>query len=439
MLQNFHYQTTSWLPPVPGLRVAALTSKPVADGQSTGCANLHTLSAPEKNTMETPPVNGFMAMRDSAKLDFFTIRADAVQDGVLAVIDTLAEYLVWDGMDRRLRAIASANHTDKPEAVVTVKQIANDIKIRVGHDLCERTIERAIKKLQDASLIHVMPRFQHGRRQASSFILLFSASMSERQNKSRRGNKSIGSNDSATAASTDYASTQKKINHDDIRPQVKSARTSFGLSPITEYLQRVQACIGQAPDVSSHASDETNEERQQNSVQNCTLSVSPSMDRTTEGESPTNGQSQAVIIKADAPNDSHPTSMSPLFNKEEKENKKVFKNVYSISDFSKKESPKENRTVLQAGAETGYYLDTVHRSGWVSSPKRHLQGYFGSLSTYLFFNKYRTIETMTEWFQQQENRINSGETTLYDVLATAGITPERSQDYEQKTTIRIQK
>lgn len=96
-----------------------------------------------------------------------------------------------------------------------------------------------------------------------------------------------------------------------------------------------------------------------------------------------------------------------------------------------------------AGIRTGrvhhFLSDTVHRSGWVSSPKRHLQDYFGNPSTYLFFNKYRTIEAMTEWFQQQENRINSGEIAIGDVIATAGITPKESQSDEQKVTMLAQK
>ncbi|MHB1581303.1 MAG: hypothetical protein ACYCUJ_07945 [Acidithiobacillus sp.] len=46
---------------------------------------------------------------------------------------------------------------------------------------------------------------------------------------------------------------------------------------------------------------------------------------------------------------------------------------------------------------------------------------------------------MAEWFQQQENRINSGEITIGDVIATAGITPKESQPDEQKVTMLPQK
>ncbi|EGQ60377.1 hypothetical protein GGI1_00050, partial [Acidithiobacillus sp. GGI-221] len=134
-----------------------------------------------------PPQNGFKTIKDAARRDFFTIRADAVQDGVLSMLDSLAEYLVWDGMDRRLRAVASATHTEHPEVVVSVQQIANDIKVRVGHDLCERTIERALKKLCDVGLLSATARFHQGRRQASSYMLLYAPSMSSRLENSRRG------------------------------------------------------------------------------------------------------------------------------------------------------------------------------------------------------------------------------------------------------------
>lgn len=467
MLQTFYYQTTTWLPAIPALQSAASSSEPASathqpvtfpqptftDSETEGCAKLHN-----------PSLNGFMAMRDAAKRDFFTIRADAIQDGVLAAVDTLAEYLVWDGMDRRLRAIASANHTDKPEAVVTLKQIANDIKIRVGHDLCERTIERAIKKLQDSSLIHVIPRFKNGRRQASAFILLFSKTMSENLNKSRRVNKSSIQDTSGMGTPEDSAATKKQIDIDDQPPQTFDTRTGNGLSSITGSLRYLQSFLGQTSPEHLHTANgyrgcpespmaitDPSPARQQNLVQNCTTEspTIPVQNCTTifpprpesgkSVESGSDGPVQSTLGERVPPDTNHPTSMSPLFNKAVKENKKVFKNVFSISDFLKKEPTKENRTGPQPDAEAGYYLDTVHRSGWVSSPNRHLQEYFGSLSTHLFFNKYRTIDAMTDWFQLQENCINSGETTLSEVLAAAGITPEGSQDYEQKTTIRNQK
>ena len=458
MLQAFNYQIAYSLPTLPAPQSVAPSSEPasatrwpetahqtpIAGSQTEECANLHTPSMAEKNNTGIPPINGFAAMRDAAKRDFFTIRADTVQDGALGAVDTLAEYLVWDGMDRRLRAIASANHTNDPEAIVTVKQIANDIKIRVGHDLCERTIERAIKKLQDASLIHVTPRFKDGRRQASSFILLFSPSMSEKLNKSRRVKKSSAPDTSEVGTQTDFSATKNQVGRDDIPPQTSSARTSAGLSSIAGNLQHIQACMRQIaaehfcvpngysgqPTVPDQSPGD-----QQNSVQICTLCSPDGMEVAENANPASNDPSPSSREQRDSPDTNHPTSMSPLFNKAVKENKKDFKNVFSISDFSKKERSKENQTVLQTDAETGYYLDTVHRSGWVSSPRKHLQDHFGSLSTYLFFNKYRTIEAMAEWFQQQENRINHGETSLSDVLAAAGITPERSQDYEQKITI----
>ena len=467
MLQTFYYQTAHWLPTIPALQSAASSSEPasathqpvtihqspITDSQTVGCAKLHN-----------PPLNGFTAMRDAAKRDFFTIRADAIQDGVLTAVDTLAEYLVWDGMDRRLRAIASANHTDKPEAVVTLKQIANDIKIRVGHDLCERTIERAIKKLQDASLIHVIPRFQNGRRQASSFILLFSPTMSENLNRSRRANKSSIQDTSGMVTPADSAATKKQIGRDALPPQILDTRTGNGLSPITGSLRYLQSFLGQIPPEYLYASNgysdcpespmpppDPSPDRQQNLVQNCTTEspttlvqncttiFPPRPEGGENAESGSDGPVQSTLGKRASPDTNHPTSMSPLFNKAVKENKKVSKNVFSISDFIKKGPSEENRVGLQGDSETGYYLDTVHRSGWVSSSKRHLQEYFGSLSTYLFFNKYRTIEAMAEWFQQQENRINSGEITIGDVIATAGITSKESQSDEQKITMQAQK
>ncbi|WP_409409921.1 hypothetical protein AAE485_14510 (plasmid) [Acidithiobacillus ferriphilus] len=440
------------------------TKSAQADQRHGGCANLHTTNRHHANNDRQTPSNGFTSMRDAAKRDFFTIRADAVQDGALASVDTLAEYLVWDGMDRRLRAIASSNHTDKPEAVVTLKQIANDIKIRVGHDLCERTIERAIKKLQDASLIHVIPRFKNGRRQASSFILLFSKTMSENMNRSRRVNKSSIPDTSGMEIPVDTSDTKKQLDSDGLPPKTFDTRTGNGLSSITGSLRYLQSFLGQIPPEHLHTSNgyrdcpesptdssDASPDRHQSLVQNCTTepSTTPVQNCTTifpprpeSGEiveSGSDGPGQSTLGQRGSPDTNHPTSMSPLFNKAVKENKKDFKNVFSISDFIKREPAKESQTALKttpSDSEAGYYLDTVHRSGWVSSPKNHLQEYFGSLSTYLFFNKYRTIEAMAEWFQQHENRIGHGEITLNDVLTAAGIFPAETQSSEQKASMR---
>ena len=462
MLQAFNYQIAYSLPTLSAPQGVAPSSEPasatywpetthqtlIAGSQTVECANLHTQPMAEKVDTGIPPINGFAAMRDAAKRDFFTIRADAVQDGALGAVDTLAEYLVWDGMDRRLRAIASANHTNNPEAIVTVKQIANDIKIRVGHDLCERTIERAIKKLQDASLIHVIPRFKNGRRQASSFILLFSPAMSEKLNKSRRVNKSAIPDTSGMAAPTDFAGTEKQACRDAIPPQTLSAMTSAGLSSIAVNLQHIQARMGQIAAEHFHAPNgysgqptvpNPSPNDLQSSVQICTLCSPDGVEVGENTNSTADGLGQSTLGQRGSPDTNHPTSMSPLFNKAVKENKKDFKNVFSISDFIKREPAKESQTALKttpSDSEAGYYLDTVHRSGWVSSPKNHLQEYFGSLSTYLFFNKYRTIEAMAEWFQQHENRIGHGEITLNDVLTAAGIFPAETQSSEQKASMR---
>ena len=403
---------------------------------------------------ESPPQNGFKAIKDAARRDFFTIRADSVQDGALSLLDSLAEYLVWDGMDRRLRAAASATHTDYPEAIVSVKQVANDIKIRVGHDLCERTIERALKKLCDVGLLSATPRFHQGRRQASSYMLLHTPSMAARLESSRRGR--IKSASTGQEAPQDKSTTAKNPDvrqHPPYGPvRIGGAIPGFlmisGFTGVPQDAELVGPPAYSMKDGIKALSTAANEQP---------TGISGMTDRSydvddvnrTPGTSEIQAESgvcQLAHCAASpvAPSEeqrasSHPTSMSPLFNKAVKENKKDFKNVFSISDFSKKERSKETRTGLQTDDEIGYYLDTVHRSGWVSSPKKHLQEYFGSLSTYLFFNKYRTIEAMAEWFQQQENRINHGETSLSDVLAATGTTLEGGQQHKQKTTIRNQK
>ena len=403
---------------------------------------------------ESPPQNGFKAIKDAARRDFFTIRADSVQDGALSLLDSLAEYLVWDGMDRRLRAAASATHTDYPEAIVSVKQVANDIKIRVGHDLCERTIERALKKLCDVGLLSATPRFHQGRRQASSYMLLHTPSMAARLESSRRGR--IKSASTGQEAPQDKSTTAKNPDvrqHPPYGPvRIGGAIPGFlmisGFTGVPQDAELVGPPAYSMKDGIKALSTAANEQP---------TGISGMTDRSydvddvnrTPGTSEIQAESgvcQLAHCAASpvAPSEeqrasSHPTSMSPLFNKAVKENKKDFKNVFSISDFIKREPAKESQTALKttpSDSEAGYYLDTVHRSGWVSSPKNHLQEYFGSLSTYLFFNKYRTIEAMAEWFQQHENRIGHGEITLNDVLTAAGIFPAETQSSEQKASMR---
>ncbi|MHB8315637.1 MAG: hypothetical protein ACYDCW_07910 [Acidithiobacillus ferrivorans] len=445
---------------------AAFPHKAAAQPSSTNRiddpANLTAVSLPAGS----PPQNGFKSIKDAARRDFFTIRADSVQDAVLSLLDSLAEYLVWDGMDRRLRASASATHTDYPEAIVSVQQIANDIKIRVGHDLCERTIERALKKLCDVGLLSTTPRFHQGRRQASSYMLLYTLSMAARLENSRRGR--------VKSASTGQEPPQDKsttAQNQDVRQYQPYGSVRIGdmiprfpmRSSLPDALQDAEL-VGSP--VNTHA--QPNSDLTACSLEDGTKALSAAANEQPTEISETTDQSYEIEDSNPTPGDaeiqaesgvcrsahyaaspvtpgeeqrtsSHPTSVSPLFNKAVKENKKDFKNVFSISDFSKKERSKENQTSLQTDDEIGYYLDTVHRSGWVSSPKKHLQEYFGSLSTYLFFNKYRTIEAMAEWFQQQENRINHGEASLSDVLTATGTTLQGGQQHEQKTTIRNHK
>ncbi|MEB8485915.1 MULTISPECIES: hypothetical protein [Acidithiobacillus] len=432
-------------------------------------SSTNRIDDPTNLTAVSPPQNGFKSIKDAARRDFFTIRADSVQDAALSLLDSLAEYLVWDGMDRRLRAAASATHTDYPEAIVTVQQIANDIKIRVGHDLCERTIERALKKLCDVGLLSTTPRFHQGRRQASSYMLLYTPSMAARLENSRRGR--------VKSASTGQEPPQGKSTTAQ-NPDVRQYQP-YGSVRIGDMISRFPMSSG-LPDVPHDAepvgSTVNTHAQPASDLTACSLKGGmkalpaaeneqpPEISETTDqhyeiddsNHTPGGAEIQAesgvcrsahyaaspVAPSEDQRASSHPTSMSPLFNKAVKENKKDFKNVFSISDFIKREPAKKSQTALKADpsdSETGYYLDTVHRSGWVSSPKKHLQEYFGSLSTYLFFNKYHTIEAMAEWFQQQENRINSAEITIGDVIATAGIKPKESQSDEQKITMLAQK
>ena len=404
-------------------------------------------------TPAAPPLqpNGYPMITESCRRDFFTIRADCVQDAVLGSVDSLAEYLVWDGMDRRARAIASANHTSSPEAVVSISQIAADIKSRVGHDLCERTIERAIRKLSDVGLIGIESRFNAGRRQASSYRLLFSDGMKSRLGATRRGKRAstgnpeeqpgMAPNRDEYPPNPERARTESKVTSTDhVHPVLNYGHglTRIGLMVPSFPLPTIASDSNPLPGPSVHictqaATDEAKDESAQTTRTGNT-------ERKGITKALGEGENYGLTIKPKSLQHEvaeilHPTSMSPLFNKEEKENKKVFKNVFSISDFIKREQAKESRTALKADpsdSETGYYLDTVHRSGWVSSPKKHLQEYFGSLSTYLFFNKYRTIDAMVEWFQQQENHINCGETTLDYILMMTGISQEESQSEGQK-------
>jgi hypothetical protein len=402
---------------------------------------------------------------ESCKRDFFTIRADCVQDAVLASVDSLAEYLVWDGMDRRARAIASANHTGSPEAVVSISQIAADIKMRVGHDLCERTIERAIRKLNDAGLIGIESRFNAGRRQASSYRLLFSDGMKSRLDATRRGRKASPGNPSEQPRMTP--------NRDEYRPTPEPARAETreasvghirplqdqgcGLTRIglmaQSFLRASSERASSERASSERASSErasseppavesasTSDSEAKESVGNqmpgqsehiCTQAMTGDM----EGQSEQNIQTShagtfdgshdsGLTIKSEplqreSATIHHPTSMSPLFNKEEKENKKVFKNVFSI-DARNKNQPKPSR-LEPCLKTTGYYLDDVHQKGWVTATTPHLLPHRGDLSRYAFFEGHKSLESLTLWFQEQEDAIANGRVTVNDVLAQYGV------------------
>lgn len=394
----------------------------------------------------SPPQNGFKSIKDAARRDFFTIRADSVQDAVLSLLDSLAEYLVWDGMDRRLRAAASATHTDHPEAIVSVQQIANDIKIRVGHDLCERTIERALKKLCDVGLLSTTPRFHQGRRQASSYMLLYTPSMAARLENSRRGR--------VKSASTGQEPPQGKSTTAQ-NPDVRQYQP-YGSVRIGDMIPRFPMSSG-LPDVPHDAElvgSPVNTHAQPDSdLTACSLKGGtkalsaaeneqpPEISETTdqhyeiEGSNHTPGgaeiQAESGVCRSAhyaespvAPGEeqrasSHPTSMSPLFNKAVKENKKDFKNVFSISDFSKNKRQPNPSTDRAEG--NGYFLDIVHGEGWVSASHPALQAYLGDLSRHAFFAGHRTLDALREWFQGIENDIAEQRTTLAETLHTAGL------------------
>ncbi len=415
-----------------------------------------------------PPQNGFKTIKDAARRDFFTIRADAIQDGVLSLLDSLAEYLVWDGMDRRLRAIASATHTEHPEAVVSVQQIANDIKARVGHDLCERTIERALKKLCDVGLLSATARFHQGRRQASSYILLYAPSMSSRLENSRRGGTQKSQAVSDTPTSSPYRTqaldiqeapynaltrigdripalsvysdnTEENMAAKDSRCDAFVATSSNSVLPgnqptIATENDYVPSGYNSSAHPPQHKQDGPLSDFRQGVTTRSFSPVRSKAEVTGDGNNRILTQSKVCrsahsaneVAKCAVPGgivpvSLHPTSMSPLFNKE-KENKKVFKNVFCFSDFSKKETSPVDTTEPVQERINGYYLDVTHHAGWVFSENQALRKYIGDLSRCLFFKGYRTMESMSEWFQKQERNLQSGELSIADILTEAGLT-----------------
>lgn len=384
-----------------------------------------------------PPVqpNGYPMITESCKRDFFTIRADCVQDAALASVDSLAEYLVWDGMDRRARAIASASHTSSPEVVVSISQIAADIKSRLGHDLCERTIERAIRKLSDTGLIGIESRFNAGRRQASSYRLLFSDGMKLRLDHTRRGKKATtGYPDEHQASTVDkeeYPPSSQQTRTE--RKAVRSDNTSMAPN-YTHGLARIGVKI---PSFPQPAVDSDISPRSDPSEHICTQAMPDALKHEsaltdTDGNKEVTDNSNALDENIDCGLQTNqesvhgnsalihqPTSVSPLFNKEEK-NKKGFENVFSFSDFSKKNN--SSQPSPERGEGNGYFLDSVHRKGWVSVEEPQLLAYLGDLSRYAFFSGHHTLDELSVWFQSIEDDIANNRTSLGKILHTAGIT-----------------
>ena len=470
MQQQVHYSVSIHAVPfrtVPAQQpnTAGAEAHPVT-APATSITNPTTLTEQHAGPVGVrPPQNGFKTIKDAARRDFFTIRADAVQDGVLSLLDSLAEYLVWDGMDRRLRAVSSATHTEHPEVVVSVQQIANDIKVRVGHDLCERTIERALKKLCDVGLLSATPRFHQGRRQASSYMLLYAPSMSSRLENSRRGGFAKTQAVSDTPPASQYG-TQAR----DIQESPYSALTRIGdripaLSVYPDHTEEymvakesrceasVAACsnsvlpgdqttitIKKAYVPSGHGSfapppqlgenNRLSEDRQDVP----TRSPSPVGSKTevTDGGHDRISSQPEVCRSAHSANETtkravpgepervslHTTSVSPLFNNK-KENKKAFKNVFSISDFSK--NNRQPEASPDRPDDNGYFLDIVHGKGWISASHPALKAYLGDLSRYAFFAGYRTLDALRDWFQGIENDIAGQRTTLAETLQAAGL------------------
>lgn len=405
--------------------------------------------------------NGFLAMKDAARHDFFTIRADAVQDGALALLDSLAEYLVWDGMDRRLRATASATHTDVPEAVVSVQQIANDIKVRVGHDLCERTVERALKKLCDVGLLLASARFHQGRRQASSYQLLFAPSMAARLAHSRRDCQ--GGNGKSAAACTTVPDVRASRSIPAIPEVYKEPRQTEAVrETVYNPMARIGDCLPalpafsafpapglhsrSAPSVPSAPSSDnrkTPADIATGHFPEVCRSAHPAPEAVSQWPNPSTPETLNTAPaegKTPAEGD-HPTSLSPLFKKEkQKQKKKAFQKVVSISDFSKNRPAPETTPLPDTSPDLtvhdGYFLDTIHQQGWVRASNPVLLPHLGDLSRAAFFAGCHTLEALQGWFQQQENDIAAQRTTLARVLVTARIQDAGAPSAQPQTARR---
>lgn len=415
---------------------------------------------------QLPRGNGFIHMKNAAKEDYFTIRADAIQDSVLSQVDSLAEYLVWDGMDRRLRAIASATNSTTPEATVSIQQIAKDIEIRVGHTFCERTIERAIKKLIDCGMLQSKQQFSSGRRQASSYQLCFTVDMQSRLESSRRkkNNKQVIKDE--ITDNHDHNGHRSLIQHQETIANIGAIASRIGLTglvelkPIQPETTNEQKVCNFAHSEYQHSSTEiswpsgaTASDTTQysgnlhGSQQVCKIAHSESMNEAPvsegvgavdNGVKPENQRQfqktekvckiahtvnsyslpiHVQAIPATPENTNQPTPVSPLF----KEERKINKNIFSYSDFLLKKHAAQNETETTTAGNHGYFLDPVHQKGWICSEKSALKPYLGDLSRHAFFAGKRNIEDLSAWFQDMEQKISEGSLALLELLRSAGI------------------
>ncbi|WP_140390980.1 hypothetical protein [Acidithiobacillus thiooxidans] len=421
---------------------------------------------------QIPRGNGFLSMKNAAKEDYFTIRADAIQDSVLSQVDSLAEYLVWDGMDRRLRAIASATNTIAPEATVSIQQIANDIKVRVGHNFCERTIERAIKKLADCGIILSKQQFSSGRRQASSYQLCFTADMQSRLRSSRRNKKGKTMDEDIHADSKRYEHTSPVVQRSENLTKIGQLASRFGLAGLTEstpvqsnFQEGQKVCnfahsgnLHAAPDSSQSSTAMSSDAAQQlgnfdDCQKVCKIAHSGNLDDVPESErgktasnrnkpeNPRTFRKTGKVCKIAHPANSYrqdrgdqnvavaqqavnqPTPVSPLF----KEERKINKNIFSYSDFLLKKHAAQNETETTTAGNHGYFLDPVHQKGWICSEKSALKPYLGDLSRHAFFAGKRNIEDLSAWFQDMEQKISEGSLALLELLRNAGIEVMKTQ------------
>ncbi|MDD5278704.1 hypothetical protein [Acidithiobacillus sp.] len=421
---------------------------------------------------QIPRGNGFLPIKNAAKVDYFTIRADAIQDSVLSQVDSLAEYLVWDGMDRRLRAVASATNTTTPEATVSIQQIAKDIEIRVGHTFCERTIERAIKKLIDCGMLQSKQQFCSGRRQASSYQLCFTEDMQSRLTNSRRNKTGKTANEDSFAVNNCNEYSRPVTKHPETIMRADQLVSRFRMADLTRTDQvesfphtHQKVCVSAHSEnlneangseilqaaVVQHIQDSSLHFRDPKKVcgnahsENLHATIDPYQSSTAMvgddakqlgdfderrkvcGNAHTvNSYSLPIhvqAIPATPENTNQPTPVSPLF----KEERKINKNIFSYSDFLLKKHAAQNETETTTAGNHGYFLDPVHQKGWICSEKSALKPYLGDLSRHAFFAGKRNIEDLSAWFQDMEQKISEGSLALLELLRNAGIEVMKTQ------------